>query len=333
MPGTLETRAAEPSPGPHSPLAPGQPYPHPLLLYGLLTVMVLLWAGNYVVAKAGFHEVDGLTIGVLRVLIAAIFLVPIHAAYRWRHPLRRPLRWRDFAMFGCLGLFVGLNQLLFIYGLSYTTVEHSALIIAIGPVIILLLAALAGLERLTISKLAGVALAFAGVTLLAAGRGFAASNPTLRGDLLTLGGSTAFSFYAVIGKHVTRRYDTMTLNSWSYFLGALLLTPLAFHQMAHTDWSRVGWIGWGSLFYIGLGPSLIGYLIWFWALRHLAASRMGVITYVQPVLGSVIGVYLLHEALTGHILLSGILVLAGVALVERHTRGTEAEDESGEAPS
>ncbi len=293
---------------------------------------MLIWAFNYPVAKFGFHELDGLTIGSLRVVIAAVFMIPVHFFVRRRRPLRHPLTARDYGILAALGFFVGFNQGLFIYGLSYTTVGHSALIIAIGPVNILLLAVLVGLERLTFNKLAGVTLAFAGVALLAAGHGFGSGNPTLRGDLLTLCGSLCFAAYAIVGKHVTRRLDTLTLTAWPFYFGALFLSPIAVLQIAHTDWSRVGWIGYGALLYIGLGASLVGYLIWMWAIHHLAASRMGVFTYVQPVLGTLIGVYLLHEAYTGQLALSGLLVLVGVALTEWHTAGTEAEDEtSGES--
>jgi len=290
--------------------------------------MMLLWSANYIVAKVGYREVDGLTMGVLRVVIAAVGLVPIHLFHRGRHALHRPFAWRDYRVFLWMGICLAANQSLFIYGLSRTTAEHSALIIAIGPVNILWFAVAVGLERLTINKLAGILLAFAGVTLLAAGRGFGSHNPAMAGDLLTLGGSLAFSFYAVIGKRVAGRYDAMTLNSWTNFFAALLLAPLALHRIVLLDWSRVTWIGWGALFYIGLGPSLAGYLIWIWALRHMAASRMGVIVYVQPVAGALIGVFFLHEGFSSHLLLSGAMVLAGVALTEWHPRGTEAEDES-----
>ena len=289
---------------------------------------MLLWAFNYPVAKFGYRQIDGLTLGTLRVVVAAICLLPIHALYRRARPLRRPLTPRDYAILASLGFFLAFNQGLFIYGLSRTTVGHSALIIAIGPVNILVLAVIVGLERLTLNKVAGVLLAFAGVALLAAGHGLGSSDPTLRGDLLTLGGSLCFAGYAIIGKRVTSHLDTMTMTAWPFYFGALILSPLAGLRIAHTDWSRVGWIGWGALLYIGLGASLFGYMIWMWAIHHLAASRMGVFTYVQPVFGTLIGVYLLHEAYTGQLMLSGVLVLTGVALTELHPRGTEAEDET-----
>ena len=301
---------------------------NPILLYGLISVAMLIWAFNYPIAKFAYKEIDGLTLGVLRVLVAAVGMLPIHLVYRSRHPLPVPLTRHDYWVLAWLGCFLSFNQGLFIFGLSHTTVAHSALIIAIGPVNILLLAVLVGLERFTANKVIGVLLAFSGVALLAVGRGFASTSPTLRGDLFTLGGSLAFAAYAIVGKRVTRRLDTITLTAWPFYFGALLFLPLAVRQIRITDWSRVGVAGWGALAHIGIGASLFGYLIWMWGIHHLAASRMGVFTYVQPVLGSIIGVVLLHEEYTAQLALSGVLVLAGVALAEWRNFGDEDANET-----
>ncbi len=308
------------------------PHTNPGLLYAMLGLMMLMWCGNYPAAKTGFQEIDGLTMGVLRVILAALIMVPIYLVYRWRHRPRRPLLWRDFLILGWLGLLgMVLNQVLFIVGLYYTTVGHSSFIVAVGPVNILLFAWLMGLERLSVNKVAGVALSFAGVALIAAGHGLSFRDVTLRGDVITLCGSLSFSLYAVFGKKFAGRYDTMTLCAWNYFLGALMLLPLAIWRGAQQDWSRVTWRGWGALFYMALASSVLAYFIWFWALHHLAATRIGVVTYIQPVLGTLLGVYVLHEAFTGQLFLAGLLVLAGVALAEWHPKGADDEDESVEA--
>jgi len=324
QPGTASAPPAEGSPA----SAPGAAHPNSILLYGLISVAMLIWAFNYPVAKFAYKEIDGLTLGVLRVLVAAAGVLPIHIVYRSRHPLPVPLTRHDYWVLAWLGCFLAFNQGLFIFGLSHTTVAHSALIIAIGPVNILLLAVLVRLEKFTANKVIGVLLAFGGVALLAAGHGFASRNPTIRGDLLTLGGSLAFAAYAIVGKRVTRRLDTITLTAWPLYFGALLFLPLAVHQIRLTDWSRVGLAGWGALVHIGLGASLFGYLIWMWGIHHLAASRMGVFTYVQPVLGSIIGVVFLHEEYTAQLALSGVLVLAGVALTEWRNFGDEDANET-----
>jgi drug/metabolite transporter (DMT)-like permease len=307
------------------------PHTNSFLLYSLLGVMMLIWSGNYPVAKAGFREIDGVTMGVLRVVLAAAVMVPINFVYRRRHPRRRPLRWRDFVTLGWLGLFgMALNQVLFLVGLSYTTVGHSSLIVAVGPVNILLLAWLIGLERLSFNKVAGIALSFTGVAILAAGQGINFRSATLRGDLITLAGSLAFSVYAVMGKKVAGRYDSMTLNAWNFFLGALLLLPVAVWRFEQQDWSRVGWRGWGALAYLVLASSILAYAIWFWAMRHLSASRLGVVYYVQPVLGTLLGVYVLHEPFTGQLFLAAVLVLVGVALTDWRRKYAVDEDESVE---
>src|SRR5208283_3114737 len=222
------------TPGPPAgpvPRATGGHHTNPLILYGLISLAMLLWAINYPVAKFGYRELDGLTLGTLRVVVAAICFLPLHAVYRWRYPLRKPVAGRDYGILACLGFFLAFNQGLFIYGLSYTTVGHSALIIAVGPVYILLLAVAVGLERLTLNKVVGVLLAFTGVVLLAAGHGFGSHNPTLRGDLLTLCGSLAFAGYTIMAKRITSRLDTMTLTAWPFYFGALIFLPLAAHQI------------------------------------------------------------------------------------------------------
>ncbi len=308
------------------------PHTNPVLLYAMLGVMMLLWCGNYLVVKAGYREIDGVTMGVLRVILAALIMLPIYLVSRWRRPPRRALRRGDYLIVGWLGLLgMALNQVLFIAGLSYTTVGHSSFIVAVGPVNILLFAWLMGLERLSVNKVAGIALSFAGVAMIAAGHGLNFRDAMLRGDLITLCGSLFFSLYAVFGKKVAGRYDTMTLCAWNYFLGALILLPLAIWRGAQQDWSRVTWRGWGALFYLALASSVLAYFIWYWALHHLAATRIGVVTYIQPVLGTLLGVYVLHETFTGQLFLSGILVLGGVALAEWHPKGADDEDESVEA--
>jgi len=114
-------------------------------------------------------------------------------------------------------------------------------------------------------------------------------------------------------------------------LGALMMAPVALWRIAVQDWSDMGWRGWLAIVHMSLGASVVGYIIWFWALRHLAASRLGVITYVQPVFGTFIAVYALHETFTGSLALAAALVLGGVALTQWLGRGPEAENESGEA--
>src|SRR5207249_3723620 len=76
---------------------------------------------------------------------------------------------RDLWTFAYLGFFsVVMNQVCFTVGLRYTSVSHAAVIVGMGPMYALVLAVLMKLEKATRAKIAGMAIAFAGIAVLAA---------------------------------------------------------------------------------------------------------------------------------------------------------------------
>ena len=298
-------------------------------------MMILLWTINYLVAKEGFKQIDSLTLSLYRITVATIlmlgiYLVSARTAARTAPSTtpRKKITRRDYFHFARLGfLGVIMNQILFTVGLDLTTVGHSSLIIAIGPVNILLLAVLFGLEHLTWRKVAGMTIAFAGVVVLAVEHGLSLRAATLRGDLITLAGSIAFSLYTVYGKKIAGHFDALTINAYSYLFAAAVLLPLTLWRSAHLDWSRVGVQGWFAIVYMAVGTSVVAYLIYFWALQHLAASRVGVFTYLQPLLGTLLGLFVLGEPFTRYLAVAAFLVIAGVLLTEWHPRKIpDAED-------
>src|SRR5712692_4530775 len=177
---------------------------NPFLLYTAVVVLLLLWTMNYLVAKEGFQQMDALTLALLRVDLATLLFLPLlfierRIREKGRAPRRRPAG-KDLLTLVVLGILgICINQVLFTVGLNYTSVAHSSLVVCIGPVNVLILARLMGMERLTAPKLAGITIAFAGVSALALDQGLNLRAATLRGDLMTLGASLAFTGYTVLG--------------------------------------------------------------------------------------------------------------------------------------
>ncbi len=309
-------------PHPHLPLPPAA------LLYSLIALMVLMWTANFLAAKIALRSLDPVTLGPLRVELAALIMLAVYAATarqrtsepgvaQRHHAFDRGDLWRFFL----LGVFgVAGNQLLFLIGLNYTTVGHSSLIIATGPITILLLARMQRLELLTVNKLLGMVLSFSGVALLALEKGISLQAGTLKGDLITFAGSFSFACYTVMSKRVAPKYDTISMNFYLYLAGAVIVMPLALWRMQRLDWAAVSWQGWLGLLYLALFGSVFAYLIYFWALRHLAASRLAAFTYFQPVLATTLGVWMMGEEMTHNLLGGGALVLVGVYLAERMPR-------------
>jgi len=289
--------------------------PHKLL-YALIIVMVVLWAGNYTVGKVVLRDFPPILLGCLRIIMAAFFIAPL---YGWQQKGRSWLNadWRYLIVLGVFG--VGLNQLFFILGLSRTSVVHSVLIIAMTPIFVLVIAASIKQERLTFRKAAGMLIAVGGVAILNAlpsseppGRG-----PTLLGDFLIFLAGLTFALFTVFGKEVSSRHSSITVNTFSYVSGALALAPLTLWMGHDFPFERVSVLGWTSLAYMALFPSVICYLIYYYALTYIPASRVAAFNYLQPVLATLMAVVALGERVTWPLVAGGAVIFSGVYLTER----------------
>jgi drug/metabolite transporter (DMT)-like permease len=279
-----------------------------------LAAMLAMWSFNYVAAKTALRYFDGLTLAAFRIEIAGLILLPIYFLRRNRGKLTR----RDVWTLSYLGWLLCANQLFFTVGLAYTTSGHSAMILAIGPILVLLLARAMKIEALTTAKIAGMALAFTGAAILAAENGFdLRRSPTLSGDLITLLGTTCFTFYVVLSKKVASKYDSIEMNAVNVFASAIVLLPLAIFLAVHRDWKSVPWEGWMGLLYMAAISSVAAYTLFYWALRYMEASRVAAVNYFQPIGAILVAGLFLREVPTQHLLLGGVLILLGVYLAER----------------
>jgi drug/metabolite transporter (DMT)-like permease len=276
--------------------------------------MLVLWSGNYVAGKIALRTLDPITLTCLRLQLAACIMLAIYFTRRERQPLRLSDAW-PFLYLGFFGVVV--NQGLFTVGLNYTTSNHSAVLIAIGPIIILLLARALNLEVLTAAKVAGMAISFVGVYLLETEQGSPAHSPLLLGDIITLGGVIGFSAYAVLGKRIVAQYDAISMNTFNCVAAALLLVPLTIRQCLHLDWHSVALSGWLGMIYMALGSSVAAYTIFYWVLRYMTASRVGAVSYFQPVVVVLLSMAFLGERPSRMLLGGTTLVLTGVLLAER----------------
>jgi len=290
-------------------------HPRPALLFSLVALMLFFWTINFIIGKIALRHLPALTLVSFRLVLASITMTLIYA-FTPRHTRLDRGDGRLFIVLGVLG--VVMNQGGFTYGLNFTTAGHSSIIIAIAPVIVLILARMVGLETISRRKAMGISLCFIGAIVLAAENGFATvGSLTLKGDLITLQSVLGYSISVILAKRVIQKYDTFTMNFFNFLVAGVCLLPLAIREGLRLDWHSVGWAGWLGLAFMSICSSVICYLIYYWALRHMEASRLAATTYVEPVFVPILGLFLLGEHLTLNLLVGGGLVLAGVYITER----------------
>ncbi|MCB1020062.1 MAG: DMT family transporter, partial [Acidobacteria bacterium] len=258
--------------------------------------MTVFWALNPPIGKVALAHFPPMLLIAIRTGIAAILILAVFLA---RPEQRKPIRAGDWPrlLFLTLGLQIG-NQVLFVNGLSRTSIAHAAFLYALVPIVVLLMAAAAGQEKVRAKKLLGMAIAIAGVMLLASERGGGSAAPTLAGDALAFCAVACFSGFTVLGKSERARYGSLTLTTLAYVSGALALQPVIWGWYGDFALLEVPWQGWAALLYMAIFPAVIGYLIYFWALGHAPASKIAAVQYIQPPLATVFGSLVLGEGVS-----------------------------------
>lgn len=286
------------------------------LMHALLFLGTVFWAANIVAGKEALLGFGAMAVGQLRIAGAALLFAVLFFAWPRRAPLRLgPRQWFVLALVALNG--ITLNQVCFLNGLARTSVAHTGLIVALGPVMVLVLSCLLRLEPLTLAKFVGMMLSFVGVAILTIGEAGKGNAAHWQGDLMVLAGSTSFAYYTIQVKEIANQYDALTLNTLTFALGSLLMVPFAARAILNVPWTHLpARACWGLAFMVVLG-SVVAYLIYAFALTELSASRVAAFAYLQPVVAAGLGVWLLGERITRRVVAGGVLILLGVYLAER----------------
>lgn len=266
--------------------------------------MVVLWAFNFIAGKIGVVLWPPLFMLALRFALVAVVLAPFLKVPRgrWRIVLLLSL------VYGCFHfgpLFIGLQKV-------------DAGLAAIAGQLIVPFSALLALvcygERLGRWQLAGMALAFAGVYLLA-------GEPSARTSLahfgLIVGASLAWSVANILIKRLGPM-NVFQLNAWVALLACpqLLAQSLVFETGQLEALAAAGWRAWGAVVYMALAASITAYGLWYYLIEKYQVNRVVPLTLLAPVFAVVLAVWLLGEPVTAGLLLGGACTLGGVAMIE-----------------
>ncbi len=289
----------------------------------LMLIGTFFWASNIIAGKVVLRSMPPMALAQARVTGAALVFLTLFALWRGRPPLRMSIR--DLGYLALTALFgITLNQIFFIGGIGRTSAAHAGLIVALGPVMVLILSSAMRLEALTLLKSAGAAISLGGVAVLSTGKPSPGSDATISGDVIMLLGTAVFAYYTILLKKVANRYDAVTLNAIIFVLGATMMLPVSARTLFAVNWTALPADAWWCIAFIVTCGSVLAYLIYAFALTELTASRVAAFNYLQPVIAAGLGLWLLAEGITGRALAGGALILLGVYLAEREGKVQEA---------
>ena len=235
----------------------------------------------------------------------------------WRRRETVPMLARDGWKLLAMGLLmVPAYNLALNWGQGRVPPATASLIIATNPVFTFLLALVFLGERAAWSKFVGLAVAFLGVYLLVRTQQQAFGSGYAVYALAVLLAPLAWAASTVLGKPIAGRADPMLMTFAATGAGSLpfLVTLIAGTGGVHETLRALTPVGWAALLHLSVLCTLVGFAIWFWALRYLAASTVAAFVFLNPPLTALFGPLWGTERLHWSTALYGIITLAGVAL-------------------
>jgi drug/metabolite transporter (DMT)-like permease len=234
-----------------------------------LLVCMLCFGGTWPAGKVAATHVEPAVVAVVRFTSASVLL------WLWArlsgNPVRRPAR-SDLPLLAFLGFTVVFAyNLCFLYGVRHApATDGSVLVPGLIPGMTTVLAWPVLGERPTRRALLGLAVAFAGVVIVADPTG-SVSGQRLIGDILFVGASLSWAAYTLAGREATRRFGSVSANVFATAVGSLLLLPVTF---AGNGWDSLGSAtagAWGSMAYLSVAGTVLAFVLFYEGVRLLGA--------------------------------------------------------------
>jgi drug/metabolite transporter (DMT)-like permease len=224
----------------------------------------------------------------------------------------------DYLQLAILSLFgITFNQLLFVGGLSMTKASNTSLLAVLIPIFALTFGSIAGFEKLGKLKIVGIVLAAAGVIFLIDPRNASFSSKTTIGDMLIILNCLSYGIYVATSKSIVTRNGAFRSIMWVFIFASIICVPLGIYSLSGVDIQAVTPQIWMSVLYIAVIATATPYLLNAWALARVNPSTVAVFVYLQPLIGFLLAVIFLGEAVDFKFLVAAALIFAGVFLVTK----------------
>ncbi len=287
-----------------------------LLGFGACALASSLWGCGFFFGKIALREMSSSHMVLYRFLFGVLPLLPLAAMHRPRFSRRE---WGLLLIASFLG--VPLQFLIQFYALSLTTVSHASLMVGTMPVILAVGAVLFAGERMDAIGWLALAGSTAGAALIAlSGRRGAGADggPSLVGDLLVVVSLGIALFWILLNKRLMDRHSHVVVTVYGLLLGTAMLVPWVVLRDGLPPVRGVSPAAWWALIGSGVLCTAATTLLWNWGMTQVPASQAGVLLNMEPLIGSLLGVFALGERLGPTAWLGGALILgAAVTLTVR----------------
>ena len=278
----------------------------------LLLVLGLMWGTSYAFIKLGVQTLPTFTLIATRLLIGFVLLATVVIVAREPLP-RNPRVYVNLLIMAVINIVIPFTLI--------TTAEQSvdsaiaAIINGAVPLVVILLAALTFPdEPITLNRLLGLLVGYAGVIVIVLPGLAASTGSQVSGELALVGSTIAYGIGAVFARAKIRGLRPMIPAVFQVGFAFVIISVLAFLNERPLDvrWNQNAVI---AVVWLGIFGSGVAYLLNFRLLSRIGATRTSILAYFLPIVGIISGGLMFGETIDVSVLIGTAMVIGGVALV------------------
>ena len=224
---------------------------------------------------------------------------------------------KDWGLIIVAALMMGMvRKMMMMFGLSRTSPIDGSIIATIVPLIVLLVSVLAHVDKLTLRKVAGLVLGFAGaVAVVLTSNSEKHVNSELWGNIMMIFSGLVTALYMVLFKPLVSKYRVTTLLRAIYTISAVLLLPIGIDSVIDSNFVGMNAKLWAAAAFVLIVPTYLPNLLLNYSLRYLKPTMSSTYTYIQPVLAVALSVAMGLDRLHLDTVFFALLLFVGVGLV------------------
>ncbi|HAV41931.1 MAG TPA: hypothetical protein DCW97_05935 [Acidobacteria bacterium] len=263
----------------------------------LMILTTIIWGANVPVIKVSFSQLTPQAFNLTRFLISSA----IYAFILWRSGEGFRIKRKDLPRVIFLSI-IGITfyQIFFITGLSRTSASLVSMSNAMTPVLIALLSAVLGFERLRPVGWLGILLSVGGLYAVILGRpdGTDFRGSEVSGIFFIILSGLMWALYTIYARPALKNMSPLKMAALTNILGTVFYLPFAWQDFARTDFSRVSLGGWLGVLYSALLALVLASVIWYKSIERIGGARTGVFSNLTPVFGVLTACIFLHDRIT-----------------------------------
>lgn len=276
-----------------------------------LSLAASIWGGMYVVSKYVLDFIPPLTLVWLRFIIAFVVLYGILKIAEKKQKKKVTIHkqdWLLFAWIGFFGYFISITCQFI--GTKLSDAHTGSLVTSATPAFIVIFAAIILKEKLTARRLLSTIIATIGV-IIVIGWDIEIGSYFI-GTIILVGAAITWALLSIYVKIASAKFSSLVITTYAIFFSLFFITPFMVWEFQSSPIEPISLYVLLGVLYLGIVSTAGAFFLWNKGLELMDASIGSLFFFFQPIVGSLLGWFLLNEALSSNFFIGGILIICSV---------------------